>query len=107
MENLFAKRLKELRTTKKIKQEELANILDVSQNTISNWEKNISEPSLDKLILLANYFEIDINYLLGYVSVIKFIDKDTQELLNNFKLLNKFEKQRVLGYIKSLVNKID
>ena len=58
-------RLKELRIKKKLSQSQLGKILGVSGQTILNWENGIYEPSINNLILLANYFNVTIDYIVG------------------------------------------
>ena len=65
MENCFKENLKELRTEKNVGQVELAEKLGVSKGTISLWENGLREPKLSSIILLANYFEITIDELVG------------------------------------------
>lgn len=66
MENAFAKNLKELRFEKGIGQVELAKQIGVSKGIISLWENDKREPTLHYLILLASYFGVSIDYLVGY-----------------------------------------
>ncbi len=56
----------ELRFKRNISQETLALELGVSRQSISKWETNQANPDLDKLVLIANYFNVSIDYLLGY-----------------------------------------
>ena len=65
MLNLFSKRLKELRLSKGLKQTDLAKILEMSERGYRRWELSDTEPNLDKLIFLANYFNVSTDYLLG------------------------------------------
>ena len=53
----FNENLRELRTSKKITQKQLADILQVDQRTISAWEKGICEPSFSMLLKLCNFFD--------------------------------------------------
>ncbi len=62
MENF---KLTELRKERKIKQSELALAIGVAQSAISQWEKGINEPKASYLILLADYFNVSIDYLCG------------------------------------------
>lgn len=57
-------RLYNLRKEKNISQEELANELDVSRQTISKWETDQSQPDFDKIIPLCEYFGITSDELL-------------------------------------------
>ncbi|MFM0794290.1 helix-turn-helix transcriptional regulator [Streptococcus suis] len=59
-------RLKELRKEKKLTQQELADIAEVSKRTYIYWEKGESQIKPDKAQALADYFEVEVGYLLGY-----------------------------------------
>ena len=65
MKNLFAKRFLELRLEHKVSQEKLAKIFSVGQQTISKWEHKVCEPDYDTLLIVANYFDVTTDYLLG------------------------------------------
>lgn len=49
----------------KLSQSELARLLGTTLQTISHWETDYTEPSVDQLIALANIFEISIDELVG------------------------------------------
>ena len=57
-------RLLKLRKERNLSQEDLANELDVSRQTISKWETNQSMPDFDKIVPLCNYFGITTDELL-------------------------------------------
>ena len=57
-------RLLKLRRERNLSQEDLANELDVSRQTISKWETNQSMPDFDKIVPLCNYFGITTDELL-------------------------------------------
>lgn len=59
-------RLKQLRKSRKMKQAELADLIEVSSRTISHWEKGEREITSNKLGQLADHFGVSIPYLLGY-----------------------------------------
>ena len=65
MENVFGNRLKELRQEKEIGQVELAKAIGVSKGVISLWENGLREPGMNSLVLLAKYFSVSIDYLVG------------------------------------------
>ena len=60
----IGERLLNLRKERNLSQEELANVLDVSRQTISKWETNQSMPDFDKIVPLCNYFNITTDELL-------------------------------------------
>ena len=60
----IGERLLNLRKEKNISQEELADILGVSRQTISKWELDQTTPDFDKLVPLCEYFGITSDELL-------------------------------------------
>ncbi|MBQ2935138.1 MAG: helix-turn-helix transcriptional regulator, partial [Lachnospiraceae bacterium] len=54
----FHNKLYNLRKQKGLSQEELANRLNVSRQTISKWEVGDSTPDMEKLIAISDMFEI-------------------------------------------------
>jgi len=65
MENAFSRILKELRNERGIGQVELAKALSVSKGVISLWENGLREPGMNSLIVLARFFDVTIDYLVG------------------------------------------
>ena len=57
----FCENLKFLRKEHKIGQKYLAEKLNVSVKTISHWETGYTEPSINQLIALANFFNLSID----------------------------------------------
>ena len=54
-----------LRAARGISQVELAQVLFVSKQSVSNWENDNIMPSVDMLVKIANYFSVSTDYLLG------------------------------------------
>lgn len=61
----FQSVLKSLRTSSGITQEELAKVLKISRSTIGMYENGSREPDFETLESIADYFNVDIDYLLG------------------------------------------
>lgn len=57
-------KIKELRLSHNLSQVELAQKLSVTKQTVSNWENNNIQPSIDMLIKIADYFSVSTDYLL-------------------------------------------
>ena len=68
IEKQFQNIFKELRTAKKMSQENMAKELNVSQSLINNWETGRSTPAPEMLIYIADYFDVSIDYLVGRTS---------------------------------------
>ncbi len=58
-------RLKELRSLKGVNQNDVAAYLNVDRSTYGKYETGDSAPDYDKLVMLANYYDVSVDYLLG------------------------------------------
>jgi len=67
----IADRIQSLRKTRGMSQEELADKIGVSRQTISKWESEQSTPDIEKVILLSDFFEVSTDYLLKGIEPIK------------------------------------
>ena len=77
--------LKTLRKSKNLTQEELAECLNLSPQTISKWENNLSMPDISMLPILADYFGISVDSLLSYN--VKEREADKKELAQRIHAL--------------------
>ena len=62
--NVFGKKLRELRLEKGLSQQKLGEALGFCNQTISFWESGSREPDLDTLVQIAHYFETTFEELL-------------------------------------------
>lgn len=65
VKNKLSTRIRELREEKGLLQSQLATQLNFTQTTISKWELGDREPNADTIILLAQFFGVTTDYLLG------------------------------------------
>lgn len=61
----FAQVFRNLRTKSNLTQQEMADKLNISRSSIGMYEKGEREPSFELLEAIADYFNVDMNYLLG------------------------------------------
>lgn len=80
-------RLKELRKEKGLTQQGLADIVGVTKRTIIAWENSERDIKSEKAQQLADYFGVEVGYLLGYSD-----DKNDAPML--FNSPEEFEKVR-------------
>ena len=62
--NIFGKKLKELRIEKGLSQQKLGELLGFCNQTISFWENGCREPDLDTLVEISHFFEVCLEDLL-------------------------------------------
>ncbi len=102
------KRLAELRKEKNMTQTALAMKLNMTQNMISFYEKGKYQPSIETLKVFAKFFNVSVDYLVGYSDVRYTANEDAEqeknenELLHLYRELNHDEQQRVLGMLKAI-----
>lgn len=63
--NVFAKRLKELRSENNYTQNFIASKLGIRQQSYARYESGVGEPNLDTLVSIAKLFNVSTDYLLG------------------------------------------
>ena len=61
----FCERLRTLRTNKGLSQQDFAKQLGISKSSVNMYERGEREPSFEMLELIADYFNVDMDYLLG------------------------------------------
>ncbi len=75
----IGEKLYTLRKNKSISQEEFAEIIGTSRQAVSKWERDESFPDIEKVVLIAQYYNISIDYLLGHsidsLEINEFIEK--------------------------------
>lgn len=66
---MINQRLKQLRAENNLTQTNLADILGIAKTTLAAYEQGKSEPSIDTIIKLADFFNVSIDYLLGRTNI--------------------------------------
>ena len=61
----FAQRMKQLRKEKNLKQQQLSNQFSVKLRTYQGYEYGESYPEVAKLIAIADFFDVSLDYLVG------------------------------------------
>lgn len=102
MPNIFSQRLKKLRIERKLSQKEIGDVLNVRDRQIQNYEYGKQLPSIDKLITLADFFNVSIDYLVGRDSHIKYVDSDRQNLNNEYDKLNDLGREEAVKRLREL-----
>ena len=85
-------KLLQLRKEKGYSQEQLANVLNVSRQAVSKWEAGTSIPELEKLILMADIFEVSVDYLVRKQSEVLRNVKEVDSSINNTILMEQLDE---------------
>ncbi len=79
----FHEKLQELRKSRKLTQEELAEALYVSRTAISKWESGRGYPSIDSLKEISLYFSVTIDELLSSEKLLSIAEKENKASIRN------------------------
>ena len=109
----MVKNLKELRMKKGISQQQLADIIGVSQQSINKYENHRSEPQIAVLADLADYFETSVDYLIGHSDIDRKIENtrpfdlnpEESELIEIYRTLSQNERKSIQLIMENYRNK--
>ncbi len=62
---MLNERIRQLRLEKNMSQVDLAKRLSVTKQSVSNWENDNIQPSIDMLVKIAQVFSVSTDYMLG------------------------------------------
>ena len=62
---MLGAKIKELRTSLGLNQVEFGKKLNVTKQSVCNWENNNIQPSIDMLVKIATVYSVSTDYLLG------------------------------------------
>jgi transcriptional regulator with XRE-family HTH domain len=80
----FNEKLQELRKSRGLTQEELAEALFVSRTAVSKWESGRGYPSIDSLKELAHFFSVTVDALIGPQEILCAAESDKKELTGKY-----------------------
>ena len=90
MEYDIGSKIKAARLEKKLTQEQVAELLGVSRQTISNWENEKSYPDIISVIKMSDCYEVSLDYLLKGEQTMKtyyeYLEESTNVVKSNKKL---------------------
>ena len=100
-------RIRELRKERGLLQKDLAEMLGVTQGTLSNWEKGRHDPDNNALKFLATLFEVSVDYILNRSEIktptFDIEDGQLDEINELLVQLSEDGQKQALSYIKFLL----
>ena len=101
-------RIKELRLAKGISQQQLADVLHVTQQSVNKYEHDMSIPELDVLIACANYFDVSIDYLVNETDIpFKYVNYTSANLTTTERRLLEYYRRPNAKAQESLLSCMD
>lgn len=101
-------RIKELREARGMTQIRLSIELEVSQETISAYEKEKYFPSYQSLLKLSEIFGASIDYIMGLsdkMTVERSLDKQDEIILSMLRTVDASKKEKIMAYIQGISEK--
>lgn len=99
-------RVKSLADNNNISIVELEKKLGFSKNSLYSWKKN--KPSIDKLNIVADYFGVTTDYLLGRTETPQFTSKDERDIQHMLDdMINGLSDKNSLAYMKNGGEELD
>lgn len=105
---MLGKKLRELRNSLQLTQQEIADKLNISRVRYNQYETGKRQPDNEMLIVLSNFYKVTVDYLLGNDKKLT-LDEELQQLLNDpdtlvafkdFNNLSDTDKQEIINFIK-------
>ena len=81
----LGKKIMTMRNEKNLSQEQLAEKLNVTRQTISNWENGKFYPDIDSLVNLSKFFNVSLDNLLSYDDKVLDYLKDSTDIVKSNK----------------------
>lgn len=101
-QNKIGQFIKQLRKEKGLTQEQLSEILGVTNRSVSRWENGVNMPDFDLVVEIANYFDVSIDEFLDGERKENRIDKKENETLLKVSDYNNIEKIKIAKRIHIL-----
>ena len=100
-------RLSELRIEKGLNMKEVAAALSLPYMTYVNWEKGAREPNSEMMILLADFYGVSIDYLIGRTDDREVrrqvaVTRSEQELLDLFRGFSDDQRKLILSTARAI-----
>lgn len=98
-------KLKELRKENKKNQEQIAKALNLTRVTYLRYEQGITEPTIETLCKLADYYNVSLDYLVGrnFANEYGYLNDTEKKLLENFRKLTPDVQLRFFARIEGAV----
>lgn len=112
----FKNIFQQLRKERDLTQEEISKALGVSKSSVAMWETGQRLPSPELYEQIADFFNVDIDYLYGRSSIrqkVRYdedgnmqrtLSQEESDLLDSYALLNHEGHEKVLDYISDLID---
>lgn len=108
----LSEKIKELRIEKNLTVEELSKAINYSKTVVYYWERGLRRPNSSALSVLANYFNVSVDYLIGNEESFppfsgeraETLSEEEQKLLTYYRAIGKEAKMAIFTTAESFFN---
>lgn len=105
----MVKNLRNLRLNQGVSQQQLADVIGTTQQSINKYENHSTEPDLDTLIKIADYFQVSVDFLIGHSMNFTnqapaedwALTREETSLLKDYRQLSREEKDSIRLVLKN------
>lgn len=94
-------KLKEIRKTRKLTQQQVADLLGINLKRYQNYEREVREPDIDILCQLADFYAVSLDELFGRIPPLN--ERLEGQILDNLYRLNSEGVEFVADFVDTLV----
>lgn len=101
----FGNNLEKLRKENKVSQAKLGEVLGITQQMVSNYEKDSSQPNIELLVKIADFFKVSIDALVGYTPVndeVKLAQRD--RLMEYYDRLSETDRDKCFTIMQTIIS---
>lgn len=109
---MFYQRLRDLREDKEINQKQVSEILKLAEKTYQRYERGENDIPLEKALVLAEFYEVSLDYIAGRTNDKKGLTKDRipedeARILKKLQKLSDIEKGKIEGRIDLMIEQAE
>ncbi len=101
---IFGDKIRSLRTAKGLTQPQLAGLLGVTKNAVTNWEAGSSRPDLATIPLLCAHLDISADTFFGMTQNNEALTKAEKEHMLRYRLLNRYQQRSVDSLVCAMID---
>ncbi|MEG1459207.1 MAG: helix-turn-helix transcriptional regulator [Acetivibrio sp.] len=99
----FGRNLERIRKGKKISQAKLGEILGLTQQMVSSYEKDLSSPNVEVLVKIADYFNVSIDSMVEHVVQSSEENSSESRFLRYFENLSESDREKCVLIVQTLL----
>lgn len=99
----FGSNLERIRKDKKISQAKLGEVLGLTQQMVSSYEKDLSSPNIEVLTKIADYFNVSIDSLVEHVVLTPDANSAEARMMRYFLKLTEADREKSIVIVQTLV----